>query len=194
MDSNSSGMAFSDPWKEFTMVNPATPSMKRCWNMSGMLAALATFPTKSSTGWHFTEQTPFAFRVLSQYKYCLSRQIGEAMKIQHTRDNILKCRCEYLSNLQLWKMTGRGGRGRNMKRLLKKQNWRSSGWKRWAKLAGVKTLPWRRSSIIIIMLKSLTLGACQRRRVVTLHLAVKTTKCFRDQQDVLRCKRRISSF
>jgi hypothetical protein len=45
------------------------------------------------------QQIPlFAFSIVQKYKDCLSRQIGEAVKIFHTRDNILNSKCEYLSN------------------------------------------------------------------------------------------------
>ena len=44
------------------------------------------------------QRPPFAFKVITQYKDCLSRQIGEAIKIQRTTDNILNSKCEYLSN------------------------------------------------------------------------------------------------
>jgi hypothetical protein len=41
---------------------------------------------------------PFAYKIIRRYKDCLSRQVGEAIKIQHTGDNILNSKCEYLSN------------------------------------------------------------------------------------------------
>ena len=44
------------------------------------------------------EKPPFAFRVIKRYRDCLSRQVGEAIKILHTGDNILNSKCEYLSN------------------------------------------------------------------------------------------------
>ena len=44
------------------------------------------------------QRPPFAFKVITKYKDCLSRQIGEAIKIQRTADNILNSKCEYLSN------------------------------------------------------------------------------------------------
>ena len=44
------------------------------------------------------QRPPFAFKVINKYKDCLSRQVGEAIKIQHTTDNILNSKCEYLSN------------------------------------------------------------------------------------------------
>ena len=49
---------------------------------------------------HRDENTkpPFAYKVIKKYKDCLSRQVGEAIKIQQTKDNILNSKCEYLSN------------------------------------------------------------------------------------------------
>ena len=44
------------------------------------------------------QRPPFAFSIVQKYKDCLSRQIGEAIKIYHTRDTILNSKCEYLSN------------------------------------------------------------------------------------------------
>ena len=44
------------------------------------------------------QRPPFAFSIVQKYKDCLSRQIGEAIKIYHTTDNILNSKCEYLSN------------------------------------------------------------------------------------------------
>ena len=40
----------------------------------------------------------FRFRILCQYKDCLSRQVGEAIKILYNRDNLLNSKSEYLSN------------------------------------------------------------------------------------------------
>ena len=44
------------------------------------------------------QRPPFAFKVINKYKDCLSRQIGEAIKIHHKTDNVLNSKCEYLSN------------------------------------------------------------------------------------------------
>ena len=40
----------------------------------------------------------FRFRILCQYKDCLSRQVGEAIKILYSRDNLLNSKSEYISN------------------------------------------------------------------------------------------------
>ena len=44
------------------------------------------------------QRPPFAFTVITKYNDCLSRQIGEAIKIQRTTDNIPKSKFDYLSN------------------------------------------------------------------------------------------------
>ena len=41
---------------------------------------------------------PFKFKVTQQFKDCMSRQVAEAIRIQHTKDNILNSKCEYLQN------------------------------------------------------------------------------------------------
>ena len=41
---------------------------------------------------------PFSFKVTQQFKDCMSRQVAEAIRIQHTKDNILNSKCEYLQN------------------------------------------------------------------------------------------------
>ena len=38
------------------------------------------------------------FSITAQYRYCLSRQIGEALRINYTKDNILNSKLEYMSN------------------------------------------------------------------------------------------------
>ena len=44
------------------------------------------------------EQPPFKFTIISTYRDCLSRQIGEAMKILFTKDKLLNSKNEYLAN------------------------------------------------------------------------------------------------
>ena len=40
----------------------------------------------------------FQYKIRKSYKDCLSRQIGEAVAIMMTGDEILNDKCEYLSN------------------------------------------------------------------------------------------------
>ena len=49
---------------------------------------------------HPEQDTPpiMDFKITSMYKDCLSRQIGEALKINFSKDNILNSKGEYLSN------------------------------------------------------------------------------------------------
>ena len=44
------------------------------------------------------ERPTFQFSIVSSYRDCLSRQVGEAMRILYTRDQILNSKNEYLSN------------------------------------------------------------------------------------------------
>ena len=44
------------------------------------------------------EQPPFQFTIISSYRDCLSRQIGEAMKILFSKDKLLNSKNEYLAN------------------------------------------------------------------------------------------------
>ena len=37
------------------------------------------------------------FSITAQYRDCLSRQIGEALRINYTKDNILNSKSEYMS-------------------------------------------------------------------------------------------------
>jgi hypothetical protein len=41
-------------------------------------------------------KSPFAYKVIRRCKDCLSRQVGEAIQIQHTGDSMLNSKCEYL--------------------------------------------------------------------------------------------------
>jgi hypothetical protein len=41
---------------------------------------------------------PFRFKIVQQYRYCLSRQIGEAMRIFYSKDILLNSKNEYLQN------------------------------------------------------------------------------------------------
>ena len=45
-----------------------------------------------------TKQPPFRFRIVRQYRDCMSRQIGEAIEIQRSGDELLNSKCEYLQN------------------------------------------------------------------------------------------------
>ena len=40
----------------------------------------------------------FEFKILEQYKDCLSRQVGEAIKILYSKDVLLNSKLEYLNN------------------------------------------------------------------------------------------------
>ena len=40
----------------------------------------------------------FKFKITSLYKDCLSRQIGEALRIYYSKDDILNSKCEYMDN------------------------------------------------------------------------------------------------
>jgi hypothetical protein len=44
------------------------------------------------------EPPPFTFKITTMYKDCLSRQIGEALRIYYSKDNILNSKSEYLDN------------------------------------------------------------------------------------------------
>ena len=41
------------------------------------------------------------FKITSMYKDCLSRYIGEAIRINYSKDNILNSKGEYLNNCRL---------------------------------------------------------------------------------------------
>ena len=41
---------------------------------------------------------PFRFKIVQQYRDCLSRQIGEAMRIFYSKDSLLNSKNEYLQN------------------------------------------------------------------------------------------------
>jgi hypothetical protein len=45
-----------------------------------------------------TQQPPFKFMIVKQYRDCMSRQIGEAIQIQRSEDELLNSKCEYLQN------------------------------------------------------------------------------------------------
>ena len=46
----------------------------------------------------YSNPPPFNFKVTQQFKDCMSRRVEEAIRIQHTKDNILYSKCEYLQN------------------------------------------------------------------------------------------------
>ena len=43
-------------------------------------------------------QPPFRVRIVRKYRDCLSRQIGEALKIYYSKDQLLNSKNEYLQN------------------------------------------------------------------------------------------------
>ena len=46
-----------------------------------------------------TEECPvFAFRIMTKFKDCLSRQVAEAITINYTEDHILNSKNEYMAN------------------------------------------------------------------------------------------------
>jgi hypothetical protein len=46
----------------------------------------------------YSNPLPFNFKVTQQFNDCMSRQVAEAIRTQHTKDNILNSKCEYLQN------------------------------------------------------------------------------------------------
>ena len=83
------------------------------------------------------EPSPFTFRVTSMFKDCLSRQIGEALRIFFSQDTILNSKSEYLDNCitrltveeSQWERKERERRMRRFKRSYRRLRWKSSeGW------------------------------------------------------------------
>ena len=49
---------------------------------------------------------PFSFKILDSFKDCLSRQVGEAIRIHYAKDELLDSKNEYNDNLpEGWKVT-----------------------------------------------------------------------------------------
>jgi hypothetical protein len=67
-------------------------------------------------------QPAFKFSIKAQYRDCLSRQVGEAIVILHSKDGLLNSKSEYLNNCLTrkdWEMTGRGKKEKDWKMKLK---------------------------------------------------------------------------